>query len=257
MAKYEDYVKARDPEAIAAKEIEEAAAQQATREETPPETDWQKRYKDLEVAYSRQGQQIGDYRKLIDEYVTATPENSQIDSVSENPITPDDLYENPDEAVRRAVDSHPAIQEVRSLKQDLEDERTTALRAAFNERHPTAEAVASTPEFANWVNEDATRLELAQRGHQFDMISADALFDLWEAEQAAQAVTVEDATAAVDAVGLETGTTVEPLAPERYSRGEMLEQKIAAAQGNESARRYVKQHAVAYREALAAGNVRD
>jgi hypothetical protein len=200
---------------------------------------------------------MGDYRKLIDEYVSATPEDSQPAAEDVSPITPDDIFDNPDEAVRRAVDSHPAILEVKELKQSLEDDRTAALRSAFNERHPTAEAVAATPEFANWVNEDATRLELAQRGHQFDMISADALFDLWEAEMAVQAVAVEDETAAVDAVGLETGTTVEPLAPERYSRGEMLEQKIAAAQGNETARRYVKSNAVAYREALAAGNVRD
>jgi len=256
MAKYEDYAKARDPEAIAAKEIEDAAAQQATREETPPDTDWQKRYKDLEVAYSRQGQQIGDQRKLIDEYLTATPESSQqIEETS--PITPDDIYEDPASAFDRAIDAHPAIKEVRELKQGLEDERVTALRTAFKERHPNAEADSTTPEFANWVNEEPMRQELAQRGNQFDMISADALFDLWEATQTANTVEVEDQTAAVDAVGLETGTTVEPLAPERYSRSAMLEQKIAAAQGNETARRYVKQHAAAYREALGAGNVRD
>ena len=256
MAKYEDYAKARDPEAIAAKEIEDAAAQQATRDETPPDTDWQKRYKDLEVAYSRQGQQIGDQRKLIDEYITATPESSQqVEEIT--PITPDDIYEDPASAFDRAINAHPAIKEARQLKVDLEEDRNTALRTAFTERHPTAEADIASPEFANWVNEDPTRLELAQRGNQFDLISADALFNLWEAEQAVQAIEVEDEVAAVDAVGLETGTSVEPLAPERYSRSAMLEQKIAAAQGNEIARRYVKQHAVAYREALGSGNVRD
>lgn len=253
MAKYEDYVKARDPEAIAAKEIEEAAAQQATREETPPETDWQKRYKDLEVAYSRQGQQIGDYRKLIDEYVTATPESSQIDSVSENPITPDDLYENPDEAVRRAVDSHPAILEARQLKADLEIQKADAEKLKFMQKHPDVQSLAKTPEFVNWVNEDETRLALAQRADKWDLTAADALFMLYDNTQ----TPAVDPAASIEEVGLETGTGAEPPAPDLYSRSHMFEQKVRAKQGDREAMAYVKAHGPAYRQALGSGNVRD
>ena len=256
MAKYEDYVKSSDPEVIAQEEIDEAAQQQEAREDKPVDTDWEKRYKDLEVAYSRQGQTMGDYRKMIDEYVTTTPEEPTV--VEEvNPITPDDIFDNPDEAVRRAVDSHPAIKEARQLKQDIEADRTQAIRNTFNEKHPDAESDAKTPEFANWVNDDPMRLELAQRGNQFDVTAADALFALWDSEKAVKVVESEDDAAAVDAASLETGGGTEDLAPERYSRSAMLEQKIRAKQGVEESRKYVKQHAVAYREALGAGLVRD
>lgn len=257
MAKYEDYVKARSEEAQVEEELTEAAQQQETRETTVPEVDWEKRYKDLEVAYSRQGQQIGDYRKLVDDYIS-TPDNSQEDSVEVSPITPDEIYENPDEAVRRAVDSHPAIQEAREIKELFAKQEQTLQREAFAQKHPNFEVTTATPEFADWVKAETMRIELAQRANNFDMASADALFTLWEAEQAAQATATEaQAEAAADAAGLETGTGAEPPAPQLYSRSEMLDKKIAAKQGNLEAERYVKAHAVRYREALAQGNVRD
>ncbi|KKL59012.1 hypothetical protein LCGC14_2219630, partial [marine sediment metagenome] len=113
-------------------------------------------------------------------------------------------------------------------------------------------------EFGEWVKENTTRLELVQRASQFDMIAADALFTLWETEQAVKQ-TLEETQAAtqIDAVNLESGAGAEPAAPERYSRSDMLEQKIRAKQGVREAQRYVKQHEVAYREALGQGNVRD
>ncbi len=257
MATYEEYAKARSPEVKQEEEIEEAKEQQEERQISTPDVNWEKRYKDLEVAYSRQGQQVGDMRQLIDDYVTTTPDNSQQDSVEVTPITQEELYENPDEAVRRAVESHPAIQEAKDIKAELAKDKAERMRAEFKARHPDCETVAASPEFANWVQEDPLRQELAQRGNDFDVPSADALFALWDAEQAAQQVVVEDDTAAVEAVGLETGTGAEAPAPDRYSRSEMLEQKIRAKQGDQAAQRYVKQHQVTYREALGAGNVRD
>lgn len=235
-------------------EIDDAAQQQEERiDSTPEDTDWQKRYSDLEIAYSRQGQQMGDYRKLIDEFVTTTPDDSP-DSVESSPITPDDIYENPDEAVRRAVDSHPAIKRVQDLELALEQQRALSMRDDFTARHPDFETTVKTPEFANWVAENQMRTELAQRGDRYDLTAADALLTLWDAENAASQVQRETD---IDALGLETGTGVDSPAPERYSRSAMLEQKIRAKQGDLKAEAYVKAHAVHYREALGQGNVRD
>ena len=51
--------------------------------------------------------------------------------------------------------------------------------------------------------------------------------------------------------------SAEAPAPERYSRSDMLNQKIRAKQGDSTAEAYVRANAVAYREALMQGNVRD
>ena len=258
MAKYEDYKKkAEQEENKIDEEVAVAAVQQEERIVSTPDVDWQKRYEDLEIAHSRQGNQLGDYRKLVDDFIS-TPADSQDDSVDVTPITPDDIYENPAEAVNRAVEAHPAIQDAKQLKEDLEQQKRDGLQEAFNAAHPDYQETANSPEFGDWVRQNPTRVELVRRASEFDMISADALFTSWEAEEAVKQ-TLEETQAAtqIDAVNLESGAGAEPAAPERYSRSDMLEQKIRAKQGVREAQRYVKQHEVAYREALGQGNVRD
>lgn len=251
MAKYEDYLpggsKYTGPEEVLEKEIEEAEVQQEERVSTPVDIDWEKRYTDLEVAYSRQGQQMGDYRALIDEHISTPDEAEGPTEVS--PITPDEIYEDPDAAVRRAVDSHPAIQEARELKKEFAENKQIADRQAFKVKHPDMEKIIASPEFVNWVNEDSTRLELARRADGWDLASADALFTMYDTK------TPEVITPPV--VELESGYGAESPAPEQYSRSEMLRHKIRAKQGVLEEQDYVKAHGAAYRIALGEGNVRD
>jgi len=252
MAKYEDYLPGgklyTGPEEILDTEIEAAEVQQEERVSTPVDVDWEKRYNDLEVAYSRQGQQMGDYRALIDEHIS-TPDPTAADLIEVNPITPDDIYEDPDAAVRRAVDSHPAILEAKELKQDLIDQKALTERNEFVTKFPKMQETINSPEFATWVNEDPTRLVLAQRADGWDLASADALFTMYD--NRAPVVTTPPV------VELESGYGAESPAPEQYSRSAMLEQKIRAKQGDHAAQAYVKQHGAPYRIALGEGNVRD
>ncbi len=259
MAKYADYLPGGEkytgpevePEEV---EIVEAKEQQEERETSTPEINWQKRYEDLEKFTSQQGQQMGEYRKMIDEFIT-TPDEPEVEV---QPITSDDLFDNPEEAVRRAVDSHPAIQEARDIKKTYEERQVQEANDAFRAKHPEFEETIQKPEFVNWITQDPTRIELAQRADGYDMIAADALFSLWKVEQsAAQAAAEVTQTANVAAVSLEAGTGAEPPAPERYSRSHMLNMKTRAKQGDSEAEAYVKAHGAAYREALAQGNVRD
>lgn len=257
MAEYKDYLpggsKYTGPEVVVDKEIDEAEKQQKERKDSTSEVNWEDRYKNLEQAFSKQGQQIGDYRKLIDEFVTTTPDDEAEVPVDVSPITPDDIYEDPDAAVRRAVDSHPAIAKAKKLEEKLEAQELTLMKKEFNDSHPDFELTVSTEEFGNWVKSDPVRTELAMRANGYDMISADALFRMWEAENAKPPA--KDTN--VDDLSLETSSGAEPPAPERYSRSHMLQQKILAKQGVTKADTYVKAHAKKYREALAQGLVRD
>lgn len=257
MAEYKDYLPGgkfyTGPEVVVDKEIKDAGKQQEERKtSTPDNIDWEDRYNNLNQAFSRQGQQIGDYRKLIDDYVTTTPDDEANDSVDVSPITPDDIYENPDEAVRRAVDSHPAIQDAKELRKKLEAQELELMKKEFGEAHPDFELTVSTDEFGNWVRENPIRTELAIRANGYDMTSADALFQMWEASKPPAANDTN-----VDDLSLETSSGAEPPAPDRYSRSHMLQQKILAKQGVTKADDYVKAHAKKYREALAQGQVRD
>lgn len=224
-----------------------------------PNIDWEQRYNELQKLNSRQAQDLGNYRKMVDEYINTDSTPTPDEPVEEvQPITADDLYDNPEEAVRRAVDSHPDIVKARELTHQMEAEAKAKELSEFQERHSDYTEIVADPAFKNWVFENQTRLALAQTADQGDLTSADALFSLYKAEKGIAAVNANAAQeAAITNASLESPHGSEPLAPDTYSRSEMLSQKIRAKQGDMQAEAYVNQHAAKYREALASGNVRD
>jgi len=269
MASYEEYAKKYLPsegEDQLASEKAEATNQESERpqnvafEDSTQDVDWENRYKELEKLNSRQAQDLGNYRKLVDDYIqNPTPANDAV-TVNEEPsqITVDDLYDDPNAAITKAVESHPAIREAKEIKAKLEAEAAAKEFGAFQERHGDFQDIVADPAFKNWVFENQTRLALAQTADRGDLTAADALFSLYKAERGlSQSQNSQQQAEAVAQASLEGGYGAEPPAPERYSRSEMLEMKIRAKQGDQAAERYVNQHAAAYRKALGSGNVRD
>jgi hypothetical protein len=269
MASYEEYAKKYLPsegEDQLEAEQAEATNQESERpqnvqfEDSTQDVDWENRYKELEKLNSRQAQDLGNYRKLVDDYIqNPTPANDAV-AVNEEPpqITVDDLYDDPNAAITRAVESHPAIREAKEIKAKLEVEAAAKEFSAFTERHGDFQDIAADPAFKNWVFENQTRLALAQTADRGDLTAADALFSLYKAERGlSQSQNSQEQAEAVAQASLQGGYGAEPPAPDTYSRSEMLEQKIRAKQGDQAAERYVNSHAAAYRKALGSGNVRD
>jgi len=258
MAEYKDYIKPKEgtPEEVSA-EITEAAAQQQARDDDATPVDWEERYKDLEQHNSRQAQDLGRYKQLMDEYILS-PTPAEVTPVEREPITIDAFYENPDEAISKAVESHPAIQEAKQIKVDRENDLLKEAQVSFEKKHTDYTKILSTPEFANWLNDDATRVDLARRANAYDFSAADALFTLFKAEQAVRTVQAEvTVQKELEQASLEAAGAGEPPAPVLYSRVEFREQMIRAKQGDPKAERYVSGNIAKYRQALADKNVRD
>lgn len=274
MAKIEDYLPGgpRDPnrggDSLDAN-INDAANQQEKRQEQPRDpqtgqfvsdstlTDWEQRYKELEKLNSRQAQTLGEQRKLIDEYIVGespTPQSEPEPQESYQPITVDDLYEDPNAALQRAVDAHPAIREARKLTEQYQKDARDREADGFRQRHPDYQEIASSPEFQNWVVEDPTRVSLYSRGNEYDFSAADALFRLYKAEngiaQVRQQQDIEQASLVES-----SGEMVQE--PPKYSRSEYVDKLMRAKQGDLDAETWVKRNAAGYRRALATGNVRD
>jgi hypothetical protein len=275
MARIEDYLPggSKDPNAggdLLQGNIEDAQQQQQHRQErprdpetgqfvssAPPPTDWETRYKELEKLNSRQAQTLGEQRRIIDSYIMeesstpgyATPQEPP------SPITADELYEDPEGALNRAVERHPAIQEARKIREQFEAQQRDNQFHEFTKRHPDYSDIGATPEFQNWVADDPTRVELYNRGNQYDFSAADALFRLYKAETGiAQAQQRQD---------IETAELVSssgehmPAEPPKYSRSEYVGKLMRAKQGDLDAEDWIKRNAAGYRQALATGNVRD
>ena len=273
MAKIEDYLPGgtKDPnrggDALTAN-INDAQRQQEARQDRPRDpvtgqflpdstpVDWEQRYKELEKLNSRQAQTLGEQRKLIDEYIAGnpTPESQPEPQESYQPITVDDLYEDPNSALQRAVDAHPAIQEARRLTKQYETDAREREANAFKERHPDYQDIASSPEFQNWVVDDPTRVSLYSRGNEYDFSAADALFRLYKAEKGIAQVREQQSIEQAELVA-SSGEMVRE--PPKYSRMEYVEKLTRAKQGDLQAEDWVKRNAAGYRRALASGNVRD
>ena len=261
MAKYDDYVKViKDEENDEVlNEIKDASQQQVTRQEETPDVDWEKRYADLEKMNSRQAQDLGNYRRMVDDYIVAPPEAEQPPSESESPaLTVDQLYENPAESIQDQVSAHPAIRRVEALEAQLLEQERGRAQQAFETKHPDYTSISADPAFANWVAESPTHTDLATRAHAFDFSAADALFELYKASTGLKTVVAEAEQASqIQAANLEAPAQGEPPAPESFSRSAMLQKKIEAKQGNLESEAYVRATGPAYLKALSEGNVRD
>lgn len=257
MAKYEDYVKQVQADDGIEGEIQDAGAQQQARQDDATlSVDWQQRYAELEKLNSRQAQTLGEYRKTIDEFITNPTPDAEANKSAEalSPITVDDLYDDPNAAVLKAVESHPAIQEAKELKERIERDSRQAELDAFAGRHSDYQEIGASPEFQNWVAENPTRIDLFQRGNAYDFSAADALFSLYKAEQG---LTQVNDAAAIAQAELVTGSGEMVAEEATYSRSEYINTLKRAKQGDLEAEDWVKAHAANYRMALGSGNVRD
>lgn len=258
MAKIEDYLPGGKKHAGGLDdEISQAGEQQQARADATPDVDWEKRFHDLEKHNSRQAQDLGTYRKMVDEYIT-NPTPATVEEVAPQPITVDDLYDNPDEAVHRAVESHPAIREARQIKEQLEKQKLENSMSEFQQRHPDYVEIGGDPAFRNWIEEDSMRQELYQRGNSYDLSAADALFSLYKAENNLTQMTSEQKQQQeIAAANLEDSSSVMVNEAPKYSRSEYVDKLMRARQGDLDADRWVKRNAAGYRIALTSGNVRD
>lgn len=256
MAKYEDYLNKQDG---ISGEIDDASQQQTERQQeagSTQQTDWEQRYKELEKLNSRQAQTLGEYRKTIDEFIANPTSSDEANQVEEDhkPITYEDLYDNPNDAILRAVETHPAIREARELKEQMARTERDRAKEGFVERHPDYEDISSSPEFQNWVAETPMRMDLYQRGDRYDFSAADALFSLYKAEKGIKEVNSQRSIEQAELVESSGELVTEP---PKYSRHEYVKKLQRAKQGDLDAEDWVKANASAYRQALQAGNVRD
>ena len=259
MAKFEDYLPqgAKDPQGGIAEEIADAQGQQQARQnDATPAVDWEQRYAELEKLNSRQAQTLGEYRQTIDSFIASpTPAVEAASPEPQSMLSADDFYEDPNAAVLKAVESHPEIQRARVNNERAEADRLQAELDRFGERHTDYQEIGKSPEFQNWVAENPTRMDLFQRGNQYDFNAADALFSLYKAERGLTQVNNAQEIQQAELVS-SSGELVPATAP-KYSRSEYINTLKRARQGDLECEDWVKRNAEGYRLALQSGNVRD
>jgi len=174
-------------------------------------------YHELEQRFGKQGEEVGELRKLTDAYIRSTLEekvSAKQAPASSEPSTDDDaeFFINPRAAIKKLLKQDDVWQELETFKNETQVERA---RRTVLAKHQDADEVVKDPEFQNWVKASPTRLSLMQAAQEkLDVNAADELFSTFKelktlrsgktaADPAAEAVVDQQKKAA----GAPSGTT--------------------------------------------------
>lgn len=130
-------------------------------------------HQEAESALSRQGQDMGELRKLADELLKSQfkkePEVEQPKEV--------DFFENPQEAIRRAVETNPKVQQAEQYA--LQAHKAAVLQQLASE-FPDFQQVVQDGAFVDWVKSSKKRIQMIQEANDFDLDSARELLGTWK-----------------------------------------------------------------------------
>ena len=164
---------------------QEVMAEEAERESEVPNKyrnksiqDLVKMHQEAESRIGQQGSEVGELRKVVDKFILSRSDEKKIEPVEEV-----DFFSDPDKAVDKRINSHPAIKQAQEFNARMQGEQA---KSALMSKHPDAAEIAGDPAFAEWIQASKWRKELYSRADsQFDADAADELFSQWKSTKSA------------------------------------------------------------------------
>lgn len=177
-------------------------------------------HQEAEKMMSRQAQEVGEVRKLADELI-----RGQIKPEQEKQEV--DFFENPQEAIRQAVENNPKVLAAEQLAARLAVEQ---VKQVFEKKHPDAKQIVQDKDFIEWVKKSPIRTQLYKAADAYDLNAADELIGTYkelkvvrstkdvEADKAARDNSIRSATVDVGGSG-DSGKKI-------YRRADLIRLKI-------------------------------
>lgn len=146
-------------------------------------------HQEAEKAIGRQGQEVGELRKLVDGYIQAQNVTQQQAHAVQDDFKDEDFFDNPKETLQKFVENHPSVKQSQAMMEQLrKTESLTKLKSA----HPDYAEILTKPEFAEWIKKSNVRKRLlVQADQHYDFEAADELLSLWKERADAVNMTVE------------------------------------------------------------------
>lgn len=132
-------------------------------------------HEEAEKLISRQGQEVGDLRKLADDFLRSQLTQAKA-SEPEKPKEID-FFENPQAAIQSAIEQNPKVRAAEQYAQQMQQEQA---RMRLNQKHPDASGVVQDPDFQQWVKASAVRQRLFAQADAFDADAADELLSTYK-----------------------------------------------------------------------------
>jgi hypothetical protein len=134
-------------------------------------------YQESEKLIGRQGNEVGELRKVVDDFI----KSQSVKKEEAEEFEDDYFYENPKEAVKRSIEQHPAIKQAQEAAKALKRTETlTKLQANYGDIFE----IANDAGFQDWVKASKVRTQLYVAAEtDFDYDAAAELLDNWKARQ--------------------------------------------------------------------------
>ncbi len=171
-------------EKVTSEEVQESNSEQQSEEKVvPPKFQGKsvdeilQSYQNLEQQYGKQGNELGELRKLADSLIQKNLQEAQDTPVQEQEkrLSEDDFLANPVDSVRKIVEE--AIQ---PLKGALQQTNTDTTMSRLQAKHPDVEAIVKDLDFQKWVMESVPRQDMWQKASAGDFNYADELFSQYK-----------------------------------------------------------------------------
>lgn len=181
-----------------------------------------KMHQNAEQLASRHAQEVGEVRRLADELI-----KSQLTKKPEVEQPKVDFFENPDEAIRQAVENNPKVRAAEEYAMQVQRQMAAQQLAA---KHPDFMDVNADPEFQSWVQSTNVRKKLYQDANNYDFEAADELLSTFKQLRTVQRQAVSDVEkkareATLRAASVDTSGTGET-GKKTYSRAFLINKRI-------------------------------
>tara|TARA_R110000782_G_scaffold141209_2_gene233962 strand:- start:389 stop:1183 length:795 start_codon:yes stop_codon:yes gene_type:complete len=131
-------------------------------------------HQEAERAMGKQGSEVGELRRIVDDFVKTQTVTNKAPDVEEEI----DFFSDPDKAIARAIEKHPKIKQAEQYsKQMVKAEALANLKQA----HPDFQEVLQDGGFGEWIGKSNVRKELFSRADQgYDFDAAHELLSTWK-----------------------------------------------------------------------------
>ena len=173
-------------------------------EEAAPEQDLPEKYRnksldeiikmhqEAEKLIGRQAQEVGENRKLLDQYIKQQLEQKHDTQPSKAQEI--DWFEDPERAVKQAVENNPVLKKMQ--EEQAKQAQLVALQT-IEKAHPDFVNVAQSDDFQQWVTSSKIRTRLYEQASDYDVDSALELLETYKSIRNVKQQKVE-ATKAAD-----------------------------------------------------------
>ena len=136
-------------------------------------------HQNVEKAFGKQGQEVGQQRQMIQQLMDAQSQANQATETMEEPVSFEDtFYDDPAKAVNSAIENHPEIIKAREGNvKSVQQANLTQLESV----HPDFMDVVGDSNFQKWIGDSAIRTELFRKADAtYDYNAANELLGTWK-----------------------------------------------------------------------------